>query len=169
MVLLRRDVNTGKTCGETPPSSCRWGLSAGVMHPKRKRETGMDFWDNLWNIVWWVLSAAVFFAYLFALFAVISDLFRDQSLSGWAKAAWIIFMVIFPFLTVLVYIIARGKGMNERAIDQSRAARASTEDYIRRVAASPSDEIAKAQDLLNAGSINQEEFEMLKRRALAVA
>ncbi|MET4059552.1 ABC-type Fe3+ transport system permease subunit [Arthrobacter sp. UYP6] len=129
----------------------------------------MSFWDNLWDIVWWVFSATVFFAYLFTLFAVIGDLFRDQSLNGWAKAIWIIFMVFLPFLTVLVYIIARGKGMNERAMERSRAARESTEEYIRRVAASPSEEISKAQDLLNAGSINQEEFQAIKNRALAAA
>ncbi|WAP50760.1 hypothetical protein OL239_12150 [Arthrobacter sp. ATA002] len=126
----------------------------------------MSFWENFWDIVWWAFSAMVFFAYLFTLFAVIGDLFRDQSLSGWAKAIWIIFMVIFPFLTVLVYIIARGKGMNERAMERSRAAQESTEAYIRRVAASPSEEISKAQDLLNSGSINQEEFQLIKNRAL---
>ena len=127
----------------------------------------MSFWDNLWDILWWAFTATVFFAYLFTLFAVISDLFQDREMSGWAKAIWIIFMVIFPFLTVLVYIIARGRGMNERARERSRAARESTEEYIRRVAASPSEEISKAQDLLNAGAINQEEFEMIKNRALA--
>ena len=128
----------------------------------------MNF-DNLWIIVWWLFSATVFFAYLFTLFAVVSDLFRDRDLSGWGKAAWIIFLFIFPFLTVLVYVIARGKGMNERARERARDYQQSTEEYIRRVAQSPSDEIAKAKDLLDAGSITPEEFDTIKSRALAAA
>lgn len=127
----------------------------------------MSYWDNFWDIIWWVFTATVFFAYLFTLFAVISDLFRDRGLSGWAKAVWIIFLVLFPFLTVLVYLIARGKGMNERAMQESREAQKSTEEYIRRVASSPSDEITKARDLLDTGVITQEEFETIKGRALS--
>ena len=127
----------------------------------------MSYWDNFWDIIWWVFTATVFFAYLFTLFAVISDLFRDRGLSGWAKAVWIIFLVLFPFLTVLVYLIARGKGMNERAMQESREAQKSTEEYIRRVASSPSDEITKARDLLDSGVITQEEFETIKGRALS--
>ena len=129
----------------------------------------MSYWDNFWDIIWWVFTVTVLFAYLFTLFAVISDLFRDRGLSGWAKAAWVIFLVLFPFLTVLVYLIARGRGMNERARKESQELEKSTEDYIRRVASTPSDEIAKAKDLLDTGAITPEEFESIKGRALSAA
>ena len=129
----------------------------------------MSYWDNFWDIIWWVFTVTVLFAYLFTLFAVISDLFRDRGLSGWAKAVWIIFLVLFPFLTVLVYLIARGKGMNERAMRESQEVKNSTEEYIRRVASSPSDEITKAKDLLDRGVITPEEFETIKGRALSAA
>ncbi|WP_104103244.1 SHOCT domain-containing protein [Arthrobacter sp. 08Y14] len=130
----------------------------------------MSYWDNFWDILWWVFTVTVLFAYLFTLFAVISDLFRDRGLSGWAKAVWVIFLVLFPFLTVLVYLIARGRGMNERSRRESQELQNSTEEYIRRVAASgPSDEISKAKDLLDAGAITPEEFETIKGRALSAA
>ncbi|WP_104054502.1 MULTISPECIES: SHOCT domain-containing protein [unclassified Arthrobacter] len=130
----------------------------------------MSYWDNFWDTLWWVFTVTVLFAYLFILFAVISDLFRDRGLSGWAKAVWVIFLVLFPFLTVLVYLIARGRGMNERARRESQELQNSTEEYIRRVAgSSPSDEISKAKDLLDAGAITPQEFETIKGRALSAA
>lgn len=130
----------------------------------------MEFWDDFWTFIWWIFSITVFFAYLIALFAVISDLFRDRGMSGWGKAVWLIFLLFLPILTVLVYLIARGKGMNERAQESAQASRESTEAYIRRVAAnSPSEEIARAKQLLDSGAINEEEFEAIKRRTMAAA
>lgn len=127
----------------------------------------MEFWDDFWGVIGWIFWATVFFAYLMALFAVISDLFRDRELSGGGKAVWLIFLLFLPVLTVLVYLVVRGKGMNERAHEDAQASRESTEAYIRRVASSsPSDEISKAKDLLDAGAINQEEFETIKRRTV---
>lgn len=127
----------------------------------------MEFWDDFWGVIGWIFWATVFFAYLMALFAVISDLFRDRGLSGWGKAVWLIFLLFLPVLTVLVYLIARGKGMNERAQENAQASRESTEAYIRRVASSsPSEEISKAKGLLDAGAISQEEFETIKRRTV---
>lgn len=127
----------------------------------------MEFWDDFWGVIGWIFWATVFFAYLMALFAVISDLFRDRGLSGWGKAVWLIFLLFLPVLTVLVYLIARGKGMNERAQENAQASRESTEAYIRRVASSsPSEEISKAKGLLDSGAISQEEFETIKRRTV---
>lgn len=127
----------------------------------------MEFWDDFWGVIGWIFWATVFFAYLMALFAVISDLFRDRGMSGWGKAVWLIFLLFLPVLTVLVYLVARGKGMNERAQESAESSRESTEAYIRRVAGnSPSEEIAKAKDLLDSGAINQEEFESIKRRTV---
>lgn len=128
----------------------------------------MDIWSNFWGFIGWFFWAFVFIAYLFALFAVITDLFRDHELSGWWKALWILFLIFVPFLTTLVYLIARGRGMAERSQRNARQAQSATDDYIRTVAgASPSDEIAKAKALLDAGTISQEEYESLKRKALA--
>ena len=127
------------------------------------------FLGSFWDIIWWFLWIFFFMAYLFALFAVIADLFRDHKLSGWWKAVWIIFLIFVPFLTALVYLIARGSGMAERAQKEARQVQAATDDYIRATAgaASPSDEIAKAKALLDAGTISPAEYDQLKARALS--
>ena len=122
-----------------------------------------DFWSWVWLFLW----SFAFIAYLFALFAIISDLFRDHKLNGWWKALWIIFLIFVPFLTALVYLIARGPGMAERSQKEARQVQQSTDAYIRQVAtASPADEIAKAKALLDAGTITPEEFAHLKSVAL---
>lgn len=126
---------------------------------------------NFWDVVWWFLWAFCFIAYLFVLFAIISDLFRDHKLNGWFKALWIIFLIFVPFLTALVYLIARGKGMGERSMAEAKKYQAAQADYIRSVsgsgAASPADEIAKAKALLDAGTISQAEYDAIKAKALA--
>ncbi|KIP52960.1 PLDc N-terminal domain-containing protein [Leucobacter komagatae] len=124
----------------------------------------MDFWAMLS----WMLWAVIFISYLFALFAIISDLFRDHTLNGWWKAVWVLFLIFLPLATALVYLIARGKGMSERSVAANRDAEAAAAAYIRQVAGqSPTDEIASAAALLSAGSISQAEFETLKAKALA--
>jgi hypothetical protein len=128
----------------------------------------MDFWDNFWTTIWWFFWAFAFVAYLYALFIVIADLFRDRQLNGWWKAVWIVFLVFMPFLTVLVYLIARGAGMAERSYKEARAVQESTDAYIRTVAgSSPSEEISKAKVLLDQGAISAGEFEAIKSKALA--
>ena len=128
----------------------------------------MDFWNNVWNVIWLFFWSFAFIAYLFALFAVIGDLFRDRKLNGWWKALWIIFLIFLPFLTVLVYLIARGNGMAERQARVVQQAQKETDTYIKTVAgSSAADEIAKAKALLDDGTITQGEFEHLKAKALA--
>ena len=129
----------------------------------------MTFWENFGDLIWWFLWAFVFIAYLFALFAIIGDLFRDHKLSGWWKAVWIIFLIFVPFLTALIYLIARGNGMAERSQKEAKQYQAATDQYIRQTvgAASPSDEIAKAKALLDSGTITQAEYDQLKAKALA--
>jgi len=106
----------------------------------------MDFWNNFWNIIWLFFWSFAFIAYLFALFAIISDLFRDHKLNGWWKALWIIFLIFVPFLTALVYLIARGPGMAERSQKEARQVQQSTDAYIRQVAtASPAGERLRAR------------------------
>jgi len=124
-----------------------------------------SFWDWFWLLIWWF----VFFAYLVILFQILTDLFRDRALSGWWKAVWIIGLVFLPFLTALVYVIARGNGMAERQVSAIKAAKADTDSYIREVAAgkSPAEHITEAKALLDAGVIDDAEFAQLKAKALA--
>ena len=123
----------------------------------------------MWDTIWWFFWAFAFIAYLFVLFGIITDLFRDRSLNGWLKAVWLIFLLFLPFLTSLIYLIARGRGMAERSQEASQAMRTDTESYIRGVAGkSPTEEIAKAKELLDSGAINQQEFEHVKARALGL-
>lgn len=125
-------------------------------------------WSNFWSVIWLFFWSFAFVAYLFALFAIISDLFRDHKLSGWWKAVWILFLIFVPFLTALVYLIARGPGMAERSQKEARQYQSATNDYIRQVAGtSPADEISKAKALLDSGAITPDEFAHLKARALA--
>jgi hypothetical protein len=126
---------------------------------------------NFWDFVVWVFWIYVFFAFLMVLFAIIADLFRDKNLNGFLKAVWILFLIFVPIVTALVYLIARGRGMSERANAAAEQSRQQTDSYIRTVAATPSasDEIAKAHALLESGSITQAEFDGIKARALVTA
>ena len=125
----------------------------------------MSFWD----IIWFIIVSFAFIAYLMVMFQIIGDLFRDRDTSGAMKAVWIIALILFPFLTAVVYLVSRGKGMYERQASAIHEARASQEDYIRSVAtaASPADQIAQAKSLLDSGAISQAEFDALKAKALA--
>ncbi|MBN9153107.1 MAG: SHOCT domain-containing protein [Microbacterium sp.] len=126
------------------------------------------FWGSFWDLIWWFLAVFIFFAYIMALFSVISDLFRDHKLNGWWKAVWIIFLIFVPFLTLLVYLIARGPGMAERNQKEVAQAQQAADSYIKQVAGtSPSDEIAKAKALLDAGTITQAEYDSIKAKALS--
>jgi len=129
------------------------------------------FWGSFWDIIWWFLWIFVFISYLFVLFAIIGDLFRDHKLNGWWKAVWIIFLLFLPFLTALVYLIARGKGMAERSQKEAKQLEAAQAAYIKSVAGgtsgSPADEIAKAKSLLDAGTITQAEYDAIKAKALS--
>ena len=116
----------------------------------------------------WFFWIFVFVAYLMVLFSILGDLFRDHELNGWWKAVWIIFLIFVPFLTALVYLIARGPGMQRRAIAQAQEIQQAQAEYIRATAgtSSPTDDIAKAKQLLDSGAISQAEFDALKAKAL---
>lgn len=123
-----------------------------------------SFWDWFGLMIWWF----VFLTYLVLLWHVCGDLFRDRSTSGWAKALWIVALIVLPYVSVLVYVIARGRGMGQRNLAAQLQARQETEEYIRATAGrSPADEIASAKSLLDSGAISTEEFAGLKQRALA--
>jgi hypothetical protein len=124
-----------------------------------------SFMDFFWLLIW----SFFFVAYLMIFFNIITDLFRDRELGGWAKAFWVIFLIFFPFLAALIYLIARGRGMGERQLEALKAQKAATDQYIQSVAGpqSPADQIASAKALLDSGAISQAEYEALKSKALA--
>ena len=121
------------------------------------------FLDVMWTML-------VFFAWViwfWMLITVLSDVFRRHDISGWTKALWTVFVIILPFLGVLVYLIAESKGMAERNMAAVQTARAETDDYIRSVAGSdPAEQIARAKELLDSGAISATEFDALKQKAL---
>jgi hypothetical protein len=124
--------------------------------------------SNFWDIVWLILSTFVFVAYLLVLFQILIDLFRDHELGGGFKALWIIGLIFLPVMTALVYIVARGRGMAERQRAAVQRAKSDADAYIKEVAGkSPADQIAQAKSLLDAGTINTDEFARLKAKALA--
>jgi hypothetical protein len=135
-----------------------------ILSANNPREgAAMDFSSFFWLLVW----AFVFACYLIVLFQIIVDLFRDEDMSGWWKAVWIVFLIIVPFLSALIYVIARGRGMAER----HAAAKGPREEPYTPPAiihmSSPTDQIASAQTLLDQGAITQAEFDQLKQKALA--
>ena len=123
----------------------------------------MDFWEFIGFFFW----AYIFISFIGILIGLIFDVFRDPSLNGWAKALWVVFLVVLPILASVVYLIARGGKMHERQLEYAKGARAQTDDYIRSVAStSPTDEIAKAKTLLDSGAITAAEYDSLKSRLL---
>lgn len=125
-----------------------------------------DFWDWFWLMVWWFF----FVMYLVLLFQIIGDIFRDRKLNGFFKALWILALFVVPFLSALIYLIARGNGMAERQMTRMADQQAATDDYIKSVAgsgASPASQISDAKALLDSGAITQDEFAALKAKALA--
>jgi hypothetical protein len=120
------------------------------------------------DILWTMILFFCWVAWIWILVLCFSDLFR-RDISGWAKAAWVVFLIILPFLGVLIYLIAEGKGMTERRMRDAQASQAQFDQYVKSVASDSGSagEIAKAKELLDSGAITQQEFEALKAKALA--
>ena len=126
-------------------------------------QVGQVFLSFLWFFL--------FFIWIWLLIMVFADLFRDHTTSGWAKAAWVIFIIVFPYLGVFVYLIARGGSMGKRAAEQQQKAKEQFDSYVRETAgaaavASPADELARLADLKSKGVIDDAEFESLKAKAI---
>ncbi len=121
------------------------------------------FWTLLWFFLWVV--------WIVILVQVLIDIFRSHDLSGWAKALWLIFVIILPFLGIFVYLIARGQGMADRHMRQAQAQDQALRSYVQEAAASSSggtaDELAKLADLRDRGVITPAEFEAQKAKILA--
>jgi len=118
-----------------------------------------------------LLEFFLFFAWIMCLFWIFGDIFRSRDLGGVAKTLWVLFVIFIPWLGILVYLIARGKGMHERQLEQAMDMQRAQNEYIKSVAASSStsatDQIASAKGLLDSGTITQAEFDKLKTKALA--
>jgi hypothetical protein len=127
--------------------------------------TSYPFLGVLWSML-------IFFAWVIFIWIAITvliDVFRRHDISGWGKAAWTIFVVLIPWIGVLVYLIANHDGMAERRTKEAQASQAQFDDYVRQAAGTgnPADQIAKAKQLLDSGAIDQAEFDSLKAKALA--
>jgi hypothetical protein len=110
-----------------------------------------------------------FVIWIWILITILSDLFRDHELSGWAKAAWVLFLVFIPFVTALIYLIARGSGMRERTIKAQAEAKQHFDSYVREQAqgGSAADELHKLNELKEKGALSSEEFDKAKAKLLA--
>ncbi|MER7732071.1 SHOCT domain-containing protein [Streptomyces erythrochromogenes] len=120
------------------------------------------FWTMLWLFLW--------IMWFFLLFKIITDIFRDHTMSGWGKAGWLIFVLILPFLGVFVYLIARGKSMGERDMKQMQENEAAFKKYVQQAAGpggGSADELHKLSALKDKGDITQEEFDRAKAKLLA--
>jgi len=121
------------------------------------------------SVMWTMLVFFCWILFFWLLFIVFGDLFRRTDISGWGKAGWTIFVILLPFLGILVYLIAEGKGMGERSMQDASAQRAQVESQIQAAAGggSAADQIGKAKQLLDSGAITQAEYDALKTKALA--
>ena len=127
----------------------------------------MPILDLFWAMLWFFL----FFVWIWLLITIFADIFRSD-MSGWAKAGWVIFVIIVPLLGVLIYLIAQGGNMQERSVKQAQEADAATRAYIQEAAgsgggSSAADEVSKLAALRDAGTISDEEFAAAKAKILA--
>jgi hypothetical protein len=122
------------------------------------------------NALWTMFEFFAFVIWIWLLFAIFSDLFRRDDLSGWATAGWTIFVLVVPLIGVLVYMITQSSGMSDRSVAQERKARGDYEDYVRSITPTQrgaTEEISRAKDLLDTGAITTDEYDALKQKALA--
>jgi hypothetical protein len=130
------------------------------------KEWDMDFWGVVGSIFWFM----ILFAWIGLLFRIFGDLFADHELSGWGKALWTVFLFVLPWLGAVVYLIARGRSMNERALARAQRSQEAFSQYVRQTAAagapSITDELQQLADLRDRGTISPEEFQRAKAKLL---
>ena len=145
----------------------------GLTQPEERRPINMSVTTSFGNgdVLLWMFEFFLFVIWFWLLLTVFSDLFRDHDMSGGMKALWVIFVVFLPYVGILVYLIARGHGMAERAAKAHARAQEQMNAQIRAAAgtsasASAADQIAQAKSLLDSGAIDQAEYDKLKAKAL---
>ena len=119
------------------------------------------------DILWTMLIFFCWVIWIWIVVVVLTDLFRRHDIGGWHKAAWTVFVIVLPFLGVLIYLIAQHDGMRERSIEQAQRQQTAMDQYVRETAGGSADEIAKAKELLDSGAITQAEYDSIKAKALA--
>ncbi len=121
------------------------------------------------GILWTTLIFFAWVIFIWIAITVLIDVFRRHDISGWGKAVWVVFVVILPWIGVLVYLIANHQGMAERRMKEAQASQAQLDDYVRKTAGTggAANEIDKAKQLLDSGTISQAEFDAIKAKALA--
>ncbi|MFF3334991.1 SHOCT domain-containing protein [Streptomyces sp. NPDC002888] len=126
----------------------------------------------LLSVFWSMLLFFLWIMWFVLLFRVVVDIFRDDDLSGWGKAGWLVFAIVLPFLGVFVYVIARGKNMGRREVAQARSQQEAFDSYIRETAqggggpSSSVDELARLSEIRARGDISDEEFRRAKEQVL---
>jgi hypothetical protein len=127
----------------------------------------MSLWDVMVSMFWFF----VLFAWIWLLITILSDIFRDHELSGWGKAGWTLFLIVLPWLGALIYLIVRGRSMNERAREQAHRHEERSRQYIQEVAAagpvSTADELTKLADLHDRGALSDGDYEQAKTKVLS--
>src|SRR5262245_17041102 len=119
------------------------------------------------NILWTMIIFFAWVIFIWVAITVLIDVFRRHDVGGWTKAAWVILVIVLPFLGVLLYLLVNHDGMAQRSAKQAQAQKAQFDEYVRDTAGGSAGEIAKAKELLDSGAISQDEFDQIKRKALA--
>lgn len=122
------------------------------------------------DVMWTMLVFFLWVIWFWLLFTIWGDIFRRHDISGWGKTGWLIFTIVLPFLGAFIYLVSQNQGMTERNVERTRAQRAQFDEYVRDAAgggAGAAAEIEKAKALLDRGALTQEEFDAIKRKALA--
>jgi hypothetical protein len=119
------------------------------------------------DVLWTMFIFFLWVIWFWLLFTVFVDVFRRHDIGGWKKAAWLVFVIILPFLGVFIYIIVENDGMTQRNLDRAKTQQAAFDTYVRDTAGGSASEIADAKKLLDEGTITQAEFDTIKQKALA--
>ncbi len=119
------------------------------------------------DVLWTMILFFAWVAWIWIAITVFADVFRRHDIGGWAKAAWVVLVIVLPFLGVLVYLISQHEGMSERSVKEAKTQQAAFDQYVREAAGGSAAEIAKAKELLDAGTITQAEFDVIKAKAVS--
>jgi ABC-type multidrug transport system fused ATPase/permease subunit len=119
------------------------------------------------NILWTMIIFFAWVIFIWVAITVLIDVFRRHDIGGWTKAFWVILVIAIPFLGVLIYLLANHEGMAKRSAKEAKEQKSQFDEYVREAAGGSANEIAKAKELLDSGAISQEEYDQIKRKALA--
>ena len=119
------------------------------------------------DVLWTMILFFAWVAWIWIAITVFADVFRRHDINGWAKAAWVVLVIVLPFLGVLIYLISQHEGMRERSVKEAKTQQAAFDQYVREAAGGSAAEIAKAKELLDAGTISQAEFDAIKAKAVS--